>query len=93
MLEDFNAVHVKSVMSSSIRDGLCEDKIDRSFRNFCVQTSLHGWHYIVGGTVDRTNNTRNYLWTVIVTLSMITAGTFLYKNTWVKLSTHVNGDT
>lgn len=51
------------------------------FRTFCDQTTLHGWQYIV--IQEPGHKLRVYFWAVIVTLSMVTAGIFLYNNTWV----------
>ena len=53
------------------------------FRGFCEQTTLHGWQYVVGSS-DTANKLKLYFWAVIVCLSMVTAGIFLYYNTWVK---------
>jgi hypothetical protein len=52
------------------------------FRTFCEQTTLHGWQYVVGSN-DNANKLKLYFWAVIVCLSMVTAGIFLYYNTWV----------
>jgi len=52
------------------------------FQTFCNQTTLHGWQYIV--IQEPGHKSRVYFWTFIVTLSMVTAGIFLYNNTWVR---------
>ena len=55
-----------------------------AFTRFCLQTSLHGWQYmvIVAGPDGKVGKA-NAFWSVIVLLSMATASTFLYNNTWV----------
>ena len=52
------------------------------FRTFCDQTTLHGWQYI--GNSETSNKIKLYFWSIIVCLSMVTAGIFLYYNTWVR---------
>ena len=57
--------------------------IRSGFRTFCLQTSLHGWQYLM----ERPTATcQHVFWVVIVTLSMVTAGTFLFNNTWVSIA-------
>eukprot|EP00095_Tigriopus_kingsejongensis_P006860 maker-scaffold176_size284796-snap-gene-1.23 protein:Tk06860 transcript:maker-scaffold176_size284796-snap-gene-1.23-mRNA-1 annotation:"conserved hypothetical protein" len=58
--------------------------LSEQFRTFCLQTSLHGWQYIVEKPASAW---RNAFWAIIVTLSMVTAGTFLYNNTWAESGT------
>jgi hypothetical protein len=58
--------------------------LQNNFRAFCLSTTLHGWQYVVE---TGTSKLRHYFWAVIVCLSMVTAGTFLYINTWVSNST------
>ena len=53
------------------------------FRSFCDLTTLHGWQYI--GNADANHKIKLYFWSVIVCLSMVTAGIFLYYNTWASL--------
>jgi hypothetical protein len=56
--------------------------VSEGFRSFCEQTTLHGWQYI-GGSSETATKFKLYFWAVIVCLSMVTAGIFLYYNTWV----------
>ncbi len=54
--------------------------VKENFHSFCLQTSLHGWQYMV----DKPKSAlKRAFWTAIVVLAMFTAGTFLYSNTWV----------
>jgi hypothetical protein len=59
--------------------------VSEGFRSFCEQTTLHGWQYI-GGSSETATKFKLYFWAVIVCLSMVTAGIFLYYNTWVGFS-------
>ena len=63
-----------------------------SFRAFCLQTSLHGWHYLVdhrspyAGGGGRALTCQHAMWAAIVLLAVVTAFTFLYNNTWASSS-------
>ena len=53
-------------------------KISATFRAFCNQTSLHGWHYI--GQKNASIFQRIF-WIVILLLSILTTILFLYNST------------
>lgn len=48
-------------------------------REYCEQTSLHGWFYVTSATGGR--GLWRLLWTLVVVLSIAVASLFVYKAT------------